>query len=107
MGPIRTTWPDGKYQRVRTVHQGPPVGLRVVAAAIKKDTKETEECNQRGKEERKQNEERDGGQKRINERPTASPVSCGIREEAKGVRLFAQESAECADQLELAHQDRA
>lgn len=57
MGPIRRTWADGKYQRVENCLGDFIVGLRVAAAAIKKNRQETEERERRREEERKQQEE--------------------------------------------------
>ncbi|MGH9517427.1 MAG: hypothetical protein ACRD3P_17305 [Terriglobales bacterium] len=57
MGPIRRTWADRKYQRVENCLGDFIVGLRVAAAAIKKNRQDTEERERRREEERKQQEE--------------------------------------------------
>jgi hypothetical protein len=54
---VRGTWSDGKCQRLEKCIGDFTVGLRVAAAAIKKNRQETEERERRWEEERKQKEE--------------------------------------------------
>jgi len=56
-GPVRGTWSDGKIQRVEDCLGDFVVGVKVAAAAIKKNRQETEEWARRREEERKQREE--------------------------------------------------
>jgi len=90
IGPIRRTWADGKYQRVENCLGDFIVGLRVGAAAIKKNRQETEERERRQEEERKQQEEE--RQKAEEQKRKAELVAelIGNWEEAARLRNFAK-----------------
>lgn len=90
MGPLRRTWADGKYQRVENCIGDFIVGLRVAAAAIKKNRVVTEERERRRAEERKRQEEE--RQKAEEQKRKAEFVGelIGNREEAARLREFAK-----------------
>jgi hypothetical protein len=81
------------------------VGLRVAAAAIKKNRIDNEEAARRREEERKQREE---NQRRAAEQKRKAEFVTGLMrnwEEAQCVRTFVKALAECAGQLELSDEE--
>jgi hypothetical protein len=98
---VRGTWSDGKCQRLENCLGDFIVGLRVAAAAIKKNHQETEERVRRCEEERKQREEQ--RRKAEEHKRKAEFVTELMRnwEEAQCVRTFAKALTECAGRLEL------
>ena len=98
---VRGTWSDGKCQRLENCIGDFIVGLRVAAAAIKKNQQETEERVRRCEEERKQREEQ--RRKAEEHKRKAEFVTELMRnwEEAQCVRTFAKALTECAGRLEL------
>jgi hypothetical protein len=106
MGPIRGTWSDGKRQRLEDCIGDFVVGLKVVAAAIKRNRQDTEERKRQWEEERKQEEER--RRKAEEHKRKAEFVVELMRnwEEAQCVRIFVKTLAECAGQLELSDEEK-
>jgi hypothetical protein len=98
---IRATWADGRIQIVETCIGDFIVGLKVAAAAIKKDRLEREAWNRRWEEERKKEEE----QRRRAEvhKRRAEFVGGLIKnwEEANRVRTFVRALTEAASQKAL------
>ncbi len=90
MGPIRRTWADGKYQRVENCIGDFIIGLRVAAAAIKKNRQETEERERRWAEEQKRKEEE--RQKAAEQKRKAELIAelAGNWEEVARLRQFAK-----------------
>jgi hypothetical protein len=89
-GPIRRTWADGKYQQVENCIGDFIIGLRVAAAAIKKNRQETEERERRWAEEQKRKEEE---RKEAEEQKRKAEVLAeliGNWEEAARLRHFAK-----------------
>ena len=103
---VRGTWSDGKCQRLEKCIGDFIIGLRVAAAAIKKNRQETEEREQRWEEERKQKEEQ--RRKAAEHKRKAEFVTelMRNREEAENVRTFAMALAECAGKLELSTEEK-
>jgi predicted ATP-dependent protease len=103
---IRGTWSDGKCQRLEKCIGDFIIGLRVAAAAIKKNRQETEERERRWEEERKQKEEQ--RRKAAEHKRKAEFVTelMRNREEAENVRTFVKELAECAGKLELSSDEK-
>jgi hypothetical protein len=105
-GPVRGTWSDGKIQRVEDCLGDFVVGVKVAAAAIKKNRQETEEWARRREEERKQREEQ---QRRAEEHKRKAEFVTELIEnweEAQRVRTFVSAMTECAGQLELPDEAR-
>src|SRR3984885_5114406 len=102
---VRGTWSDGKCQRLEKCIGEFIVGLRVAAAAIKKNRQETEERERRWEEERKQKEEQ--RRKAAEHKRKAEFVTelMRNREEAENVRTFVKALAECAGKLELSSEE--
>ena len=103
---IRGTWSDGKCQRLEKCVGDFIIGLRVAAAAIKKNRQETEERERRWEEERKQKEEQ--RRKAAEHKRKAEFVTelMRNREEAENVRTFVKALAECAGKLELSSEEK-
>jgi hypothetical protein len=103
---VRGTWSDGKCQRLEKCIGDFIIGLRVAAAAIKKNRQETEERERRWEEERKQKEEQ--RQKAAEHKRKAEFVTelMRNREEAENVRTFVKALAECAGKLELSFEEK-
>jgi len=104
---VRGTWSDGKCQRLEKCIGDFIVGLRVAAAAIKKNRQETEERERRWEEERKQQEKQ--RRKAAEHKRKAEFVTELMRnwEEAQNVRTFVKALAECAGKLELSDQEKS
>src|SRR3984885_9545149 len=103
---VRGTWSDGKCQRLEKCIGDFIIGLRVAAAAIKKNRQETEERGGRGEEERKQKEEQ---RRKAAEHKRKAEFVTGLmrnREEAENVRTFVNALAECAGKLELSSEEK-
>jgi hypothetical protein len=98
---VRGTWSDGKCQRLENCIGDFIVGLRVAAAAIRKNRQETEERERRWEEERKQREEQ--RRKAEEHKRKAEFVTELMRnwEEAQCVRTFVKALTERAGRLEL------
>ncbi len=99
---VRASWADGRVQIVENCLGDFIVGLKVAAAAIKKDRLEREEWNRRWEEERRKKEEQ---QRRAEEhKRKAEFISRLIEnwEEANRVRAFMRALTEAASQRELA-----
>ncbi|MGC2198453.1 MAG: hypothetical protein WA628_27525 [Terriglobales bacterium] len=97
---IRATWADGRVQIVENCIGDFIVGLKVAAAAIKKDRLEREEWNRRWEEERKKKEEQ---QRRAEEHKRRAEFVNGLIEnweEANRVRTFVMALTEAASQTE-------
>jgi len=107
MGPIRRTWADGKCQRVEHCLGDFIIGLRVGAAAIKKNRQETEERERRREEERKRREEE--RQKAEEQKRKAELVTELIEnwEEATRLREFAKAVEEKTAQSDFSDADKA
>ena len=103
---VRGTWSDGKCQRLEKCIGDFIIGLRVAAAAIKKNRQETEERERRWEEERKQKEEQ--RRKAAEHKRKAEFVTelMRNREEAENVRTFVKALAECAGKLELSVEEK-
>jgi hypothetical protein len=103
---VRGTWSDGKCQRLENCIGDFIVGLRVAAAAIKKNRQETEERERRWEEERKQKEEQ--RRKAAEHKRKAEFVTGLMRnwEEAQNVRTFVSALAECAGKPELSPEEK-
>jgi hypothetical protein len=103
---VRGTWSDGKCQRLENCIGDFIVGLRVAAAAIKKNRQETEERERRWEEERKQKEEQ--RRKADEHKRKAEFVTDLMRnwEEAQNVRTFVKALAECSSKLELSEEEK-
>ena len=103
---VRGTWSDGKCQRLEKCIGDFIIGLRVAAAAIKKNRQETEERERRWEEERKQKEEQ--RRKAAEHKRKAEFVTelMRNREEAENVRTFVKALAECAGKLELSEEEK-
>jgi len=103
---VRGTWSDGKCQRLENCIGDFIVGLRVAAAAIKKNRQETEERERRWEEERKQREEQ--RRKAEEHKRKAEFVTELMRnwEEAQCVRTFVKALTECVGRLELPHVEK-
>jgi hypothetical protein len=103
---VRGTWSDGKCQRLEKCIGDFIIGLRVAAAAIKKNRQETEERERRWEEERKQKEEQ--RRKAAEHKRKAEFVTELMRnwEEAENVRMFVKALAECASKLELSAEEK-
>ncbi len=98
---IRATWADGRVQIVENCIGDFIVGLKVAAAAIKKDRLEREEWNRRWEEERKKKEEQ---QRRAEEHQRRAEFIGGLIknwQEANRVRTFVRALTEAASQKEL------
>jgi hypothetical protein len=98
---IRATWADGRVQIVENCIGDFIVGLKVAAAAIKKDRLEREEWNKRWEEERKKKEEQ---QRRAEEHKRKAEFIGGLIEnweEANRVRTFAKALTDAASQKEI------
>ena len=104
---VRGTWSDGKCQRLEKCIGDFIVGLRVAAAAIKKNRQETEERERRWEEERKQKEEQ--RRKAAEHKRKAEFVKELMRnwEEAQNVRMFVKALAECSGKLELSDEEKS
>jgi hypothetical protein len=103
---VRRTWSDGKCKRLEKCIGDFIVGLRVGAAAIKKNRQETEERERRWEEERKQQEEQ--RRKAAEHKRKAEFVTELMRnwEEAQNVRTFVNALAECVGKLELSDEEK-
>ena len=103
---VRGTWSDGKCQRLENCIGDFIVGLRVAAAAIKKNRQETEERERRWEEERKQKEEQ--RRKAAEHKRKAEFVTGLMRnwEGAQNVRTFVSALAECAGKPELSSEEK-
>jgi hypothetical protein len=100
-GPLRATWADGRVQTVENCLGDFMVGIKVAAAAIKKNRLGSEERERRREEERKQREEQ---QRRAEEYKRKADFVAGLIEkweEANRVRAFATTLTEVASQMEL------
>jgi hypothetical protein len=98
---LRATWADGRVQIVENCIGDFIVGVKVVAAAIKKNRLEREAWARRWAEERKQREEQ---QRRAEEHKRRSEFIGGLIdnwEEANRVRTFVEALTEAASQLDL------
>jgi hypothetical protein len=104
---VRGIWSDGKCQRMEKCIGDFIVGLRVAAAAIKKNRQETEERERRWEEERKQKEEQ--RRKAEEHKRRAEFVTELMRnwEEAQNVRTFVKALAECTGKLELSDEEKS
>ncbi len=103
---VRGTWSDGKCQRLEKCIGDFIIGLRVAAAAIKKNRRETEERERRWEEERKQKEEQ--RRKAAEHKRKAEFVTELMRNrgEAENVRIFVKALAECAGKLEMSSEEK-
>jgi hypothetical protein len=104
---VRGTWSDGKCQRLEKCIGEFIVGLRLAAAAIKKNRQETEERERRWEEERKRKEEQ--RRKAEEHKRKAEFVTELMRnwEEAQNVRTFVKALAEYAGKLELSDEEKS
>ena len=104
---VRGTWSDGKCQRLEKCIGGFIVGLRIAAAAIKKNRQEIEERERRWEEERKQQEEQ--RRSAAEHKRKAEFVTELMRnwEEAQKVRTFAKALAESSSKLELSDEQKS
>lgn len=87
-GPLRATWADGRVQTVENCLGDFIVGVKVAAAAIKRNRLESEERERRREEERKQREEQ---QRRAEEYKRKADCVSGLIEnweQAQRVRTF-------------------
>lgn len=103
---IRATWADGRVQIVENCIGDFIVGLKVAAAAIKKDRLEREEWNKRWEEDRKKKEEQ---QRRAEEHKRRAEFVGGLIEnweEANRVRTFVKALTESASQRELSDEKK-
>ena len=101
MGPMRSTWSDGKLQRLEKCLGDIVVGLKVVAGAIKKHKRDIEERDKRWEEERKQEQER---KRRAEEHKRKAEFIAEMMrnwEDAQRLRTFVKALAERSTQLEL------
>jgi hypothetical protein len=107
MGPIRSTWSDGKRQRLENCIGHFVVGLNVVATAIKKNRQQIEERDRQWEEERKREEE----ERQVAEegKRKAEFVSQLVQnwEEATRLRRFAKSMQESAGQLDLSERGKS
>lgn len=101
---IRASWADGRVQIVENCLGDFIVGLKVAAAAIKKDRLEREEWNRRWEEERRKEEE----QRAEEYKRKAEFVGGLIKnwQEANRVRTFVRALTEAASQRELSDDER-
>jgi len=101
MGPIRRTWSDGKLQRLEDCIGDFVVGLKVGAAAIKRNRQETEERHRQWEEERRREEEE--RQAAEEEKRKAEFVVDLVQnwEEAARLRRFVTALRESVSQLDL------
>ena len=98
---LRATWADGRVQIVENCIGDFIVGLKVAAAAIKKNRLEREAWGRRWEEERKKKEEQ---QRRAEEHKRRAEFVTGLIEkweQAKRVRTFVTALTEAASQMEL------
>jgi hypothetical protein len=104
---VRGTWSDGKCQRLEKCIGDFIVGLRIAAAAIKKNRQEIEERERRWEEERKQQEEQ--RRRAAEHKRKAEFVTELMRnwEEAQKVRTFAKALAESSSKLELSDEQKS
>jgi hypothetical protein len=98
---VRGTWSDGKCQRLENCIGDFIVGLRVAAAAIKKNRQETEERERRWEEERKQREEERRNAEEHKRKAEFVTELMRNWEEAQCVRTFVKALTERAGRLEL------
>jgi hypothetical protein len=103
---VRGTWSDGKCQRLENCIGDFIVGLRVAAAAIKKNRQEIEERERRWEEERKQREEQRRKAEEHKRKAEFVTELMRNREEAENVRTFVKALAECAGKLELSSEEK-
>ena len=103
-GPVRGTWADGRIQIVENCLGDFIVGLKVVAAAIKKHRLESEEWARRREEERKQREERERRAQEHKRKAEFITELIGNWEEAERLRAFVTAITECFAQLELSEE---
>jgi hypothetical protein len=104
---VRGTWSDGKCQRLEKCIGDFIVGLRIAAAALKKNRQEIEERERRWEEERKQQEEQ--RRRAAEHKRKAEFVTELMRnwEEAQKVRTFAKALAESSSKLELSDEQKS
>jgi hypothetical protein len=104
---VRGTWSDGKCQRLEKCIGDFIVGLRIAAAAIRKNRQEIEERERRWEEERKQQEEQ--RRRAAEHKRKAEFVTELMRnwEEAQKVRTFAKALAESSSKLELSDEQKS
>jgi hypothetical protein len=104
---VRGTWSDGKCQRLEKCIGDFIVGLRIAAAAIKKNRQEIEARERRWEEERKQQEEQ--RRRAAEHKRKAEFVTELMRnwEEAQKVRTFAKALAESSSKLELSDEQKS
>jgi hypothetical protein len=98
---IRATWADGRIQIVENCIGDFIVGLKVAAAAIRKDRLEREAWNRRWEEERKKEEEQ---RRRAEEHKRRAAFVGGLIknwDEANRVRTFVRALTEAASQKAL------
>jgi hypothetical protein len=103
---IRATWADGRVQIVENCIGDFIVGLKVAAAAIKKNRLESEAWARRREEERKQREEQ---QRRAEEHKRRADFVNGLIEnweEADRVRTFVKALTEAASQTECSDEKK-
>ena len=105
-GPVRGTWADGRIQLVENCLGDFIVGLKVAAAAIKKNRLESEEAARRREIERKQREEQ---QRLAQEHKRKAEFITELIEkwqQAQCVRSFAKSMTECSGQLDLSEEQK-
>jgi hypothetical protein len=104
---VRGTWSDGKCQRLEKCIGDFIVGLRIAAAALKKNRQEIEERERRWEEERKQQEEQ--RRRAAEHKRKAEFVTELMRnwEQAHKVRTFAKALAESSSKLELSDEQKS
>jgi hypothetical protein len=104
---VRGTWSDGKCQRLEKCIGDFIVGLRIAAAAIRKNRQEIEQRERRWEEERKQQEEQ--RRRAAEHKRKAEFVTELMRnwEEAQQVRTFAKALAESSSKLELSDEQKS
>ena len=105
-GPVRGTWADGRIQLVENCIGDFIVGLKVAAAAIKKNRLESEEAARRREIERKQREEQQRLAQEHKRKAEFVTELIDNWELAQRVRSFATSMAECFGQLELSEKQK-
>ena len=102
----RRSWSDAKYQRLENCLGPFVVGLRVAAAAIKKNRLEKEQ-EERGREEEQKREE--GEEKLAREQNRRAKFITGLMgdwQESQSLRAFAKAIGEATARLELLDQEK-
>lgn len=100
-GPVRGTWADGRIQLVENCLGDFVIGLKVAAAAIKKNRLEREESAWQREVERKRREEQQRIAQEHKRKAEFITELLGNWQEAERVRAFVKAMTDCSAQLDL------